>query len=49
MRFLIGLLAISLTMLSHAGHQEGGKISKAAKVVRCLLSTTGPAKTSSWA
>ncbi|OUX77198.1 MAG: hypothetical protein CBC19_07895 [Oceanospirillales bacterium TMED59] len=37
MRFLIGLLAISLTMLSHAGHQEGGKISKAAKSGQVLV------------
>tara|TARA_B000000557_G_C20734151_1_gene425606 strand:+ start:264 stop:677 length:414 start_codon:yes stop_codon:yes gene_type:complete len=31
MKFLIGLLVISLTTLAHAGHHEHGKISKAAK------------------
>ena len=31
MKFLVGLLMISLTTLAHAGHHEDDKISKAAK------------------
>ena len=31
MKFLIGLLVISLTALAHAGHHEDDKIGKAAK------------------
>ena len=31
MKFLVGLLALSLITLAHAGHHEDGKINKAAK------------------